>query len=343
MTQRFQRAAFAIGCALLWFFAARGAGAFCQATTCDPRKGACSTNAQGCFTSGLPLAWLSNCVTVSVQGDGSPKQHIDFDAARVSVEHAFAAWTSATCEGGSPSISVVVNGPVSCSQSEYNSDRANANIVIFREDTWPYAGGEDALGLTLIRFDPDTGAIWDSDIEVNAVDEPLSVGNPVAGSVDLASLLTHEAGHLLGLGHNVFDETATMFPGYHTGSIELRSLADDDIAGICEIYPPKRKPSSTSCEPRHGFSELCGDQQPASAPSTSNESDGGGCSHARASTQHPPLVFGFLAALWLFTVRRSRALRRRPRAATTPNNHHPRKQRFSPTRIAAASGSKHPR
>lgn len=314
MIARFQRYALTFGGAFLLLFAARGAGAFCQATTCDPRRNACPTNAQGCFTTGLPLAWASNCVTVSVQGDGSPKQHIDFDAARLNVEYAFAAWTSATCEGGSPSVAVVVNGPVSCSRSEYNSDRGNANIVVFREDSWPYAGGEDALGLTLIRFDPDTGEIWDADIEVNAVDEPLSVGDPVPGSVDLASLLTHEAGHLLGLGHNDLDESATMFPGYHTGSVELRSLADDDIAGICALYPPKRKPSSTSCEPRHGFSKLCGAEQPAPTPPQSSESDNGSCAHSRSPATGAPFFFGVLGTAGVLLIRRLRFARRASRS-----------------------------
>jgi len=309
MSERVSRFVLALGCALVSLFVARGAVAFCRATTCDPRKEVCATDAQGCFTTGLPLSWASNCVTVSVQGDGSPKQNIDFEAARINVEHAFAAWTSATCEGGSPSISVVVNGPVSCDASEYNADRGNANIVMFREDSWPYAGGEDALGLTLIRFDPDTGAIWDSDIEVNAVDEPLSVGAPTAGAVDLASLLTHEAGHLLGLGHNVYDETATMFPGYHTGSIELRSLADDDIAGICEIYPPKRKPSTTNCEPRHGFSESCGADQPAAAPPEPSDPKRSSCSFACAASPHDAAFSGLLAALALLVIRRSRSVR----------------------------------
>lgn len=305
MTERAQRTALAVSWCLLLSFVAPAAGAFCRATTCDPRKNACPTDAQGCFSTGFPLAWVSNCVTVSVQGDGAPKQRIDYETARISVEHAFAAWTSATCEGGSPSISVVVNGPVKCSQSEYNPDRGNANIVMFRENSWPYAGGEDALGLTLIRFDPDTGAIWDADIEVNAVDEPLSVGDAVPNAVDLASLLTHEAGHLLGLGHNVYDESATMFPGYHTGSVELRSLADDDIAGVCEIYPPRRNPSSMSCEPRHGFSDSCGVDQPAPAPPTSDSDRG--CSHASGSASRPALIWALWTAVTLIAARRARA------------------------------------
>jgi hypothetical protein len=260
------------------------------------------------LTTGLPLFWAGSCVTVSIQAGAAPTQRIDYRAARSSAERAFAAWTEADCAGDSPSIRVVVNGPVSCAASEYNSDRGNANIVVFREDEWPYPGGEDALGMTMIRFDPENGEIWDADIEVNAVDEPLGVGAPALGTVDLDSLLTHEAGHLLGLGHNKFDESATMYPGYHTGSIELRSLADDDIAGICGIYPPKRKSSSSSCEPRHGFSDLCGADQPAAPPPETNaEESSGGCSQTSASAHRPTVLVGLLIALALLAARRSRS------------------------------------
>jgi len=306
MNARALRTALAACSLLLSLLGARQALAFCQATTCDPNKTKCSTSAEGCFTSGFPLSWASRCVTVSVQADAAPKQHIDYRAARSSVERAFAAWTKAHCDGDSPSIRVVVNGPVSCDASEYNSDRGNANIVVFRERDWPYPGGEDALGMTMIRFDPMSGEIWDADIEINAVDEPLSVGEPVAGAVDLDSLLTHEAGHLLGLGHNTLDESTTMFPGYHTGSIELRSLADDDIAGVCGIYPPDRQASSANCEPRHGFSDLCGAEQPAAPPAESSAEERSGCSQTPRSAQRPTVLFALLAALALLAFRRSR-------------------------------------
>jgi len=141
---------------------ARNARAFCQATTCDPTNISemCQFNAQNCLIVGQPLAWQSNCVTVSVQAAGAPKQHIDYNAALGSVTRAFAAWTSAACSGGPPSIAVHVTGPISCDASEYNPDRSNANIVVFREDSWPYVGGEDALGLTRVHFEKATGTIW---------------------------------------------------------------------------------------------------------------------------------------------------------------------------------------
>ena len=240
------------------------ASAFCRATTCDPTKADanCMADVHGCLSVGAPLAWASDCVTVDVQAAGAPQQHIDFDAARASVERAFAAWTNARCAGGKPAITVDVAGPITCATSEYNSTQANANIVLFREDEWPYVGGQDALGVTFISFDPKTGEIWDADIEVNAVDEPLSVGNPTPNQVDLDSLLTHEAGHLLGLTHTL-DTTATMFAGYKRGTTGLRTLAADDVSGICSVYPPSRAASSTSCVPRHGFSDLCSANQPA--------------------------------------------------------------------------------
>jgi hypothetical protein len=317
--------------------AAANASAFCRATTCDPSNpnDDCTTNDQNCLTVGSPLSWPSSCITVSVQAAGAPKQNIDYQAAAASVTRAFGAWTNATCGGSPPSITVQVNGPITCDASEYNSDAGNANIVVFREDSWPYTGGQDALGLTRVRFDPATGDIWDSDIEVNAVDEPLSIGNAVPGSVDLDSLLTHEAGHLLGLAHTLVS-TATMFPGYKAGTIDLRTLAADDIAGICEIYPPTRHASSSSCEPRHGYSDLCGADQPmmAIAPTADDSSTSGGCA-VSASPSHAPLhgslVLSLTAVLGLVKRRSSRAMKRKVHGRSL-NPQRPKRAAFRPAR-----------
>lgn len=251
-------------------FHARDAAAFCQATTCDPSDPTqhCELDAvTKCVLTGEPLYWASSCLTISVQSDAAPGVGINYAAARGSVERAFAAWTNARCDGGTPSIAIELSAPVECSTSEYSGDHRNANIVMFREDEWPYVGGEDALGLTRVRFDLEKapGELWDADIEVNAVTEPLGVGTPGPSEVDLDSLLTHEAGHVLGLGHTL-DVGATMGAGYSPGSTAQRTPEPDDVDGICSIYPPGRKASSSSCEPRHGFSGLCADEQPAELP-----------------------------------------------------------------------------
>jgi len=285
---------------------AQQASAFCRTTTCDPKQaGGCPVNQQGCETSGSELFWASNCVTVSVQRDAAPKQNIDFATARGSVERAFAAWTSADCSGAPPSISIEVQGAVQCNESEYNSDRGNANIVSFREDEWPYPGGQDALGITFLNFDPKSGEIWDADIEINAVTEKLSV-DPGEDEVDLDSLLTHEAGHLLGLAHTQ-DRAATMFPGYSRGSISLRTLGYDDVSGLCAIYPGSRVATSMSCIPRHGFSELCGADQPAALPNqTSDSTTSEGCSVSLRRGAPFHFVLAFSAAIAALLGRRRR-------------------------------------
>lgn len=275
---------------------APSAQAFCRTTTCDPNKPAdkCQLDANRCVLTGKPLAWRSSCVTVGVQTIGSPKNGLSFDDVAPVVEQAFGAWMQADCGNGTPSIEVHMLGAIECGVSEYNSDVGNTNLVLFREDDWPYHGAESAIGLTTTRFDTKTGDLWDADIELNGYSaRRLTIGDPIQGD-DLLSVLTHEAGHFLGMSHSP-DQTATMKAIYDPGSdgANFRSLAADDIAGICSIYPPGRKAASSSCENRHGFSAQCGvDQTPP------NESKG--CSlHGGAvgAGDTPASYAGLLAAL----------------------------------------------
>ena len=244
---------------------ASSAFAYCRTTTCDPGdpKASCKFDANGCVMTGFPLAWRSSCVTIGVQQMGSPRNGLTFDDIAPVVEQAFSSWMKADCGNGTPSIQVNMIGPLECDVVEYNSKVGNANVVIFRNDVWPYTemGASYAIGLTTTHFDTTNGDLWDADIELNGT-APLTIGDPIKGD-DLLSVLTHEGGHFLGLAHS-FDPTATMRPVYTaaTDGDSLRSLAPDDIAGICSIYPPGRKPATTSCENRHGFSSQCAADQP---------------------------------------------------------------------------------
>lgn len=262
--------------ALLATFAlTQSASAYCRTTTCDPNDPSefCERDKNDCLITGLPLAWRSSCVTIGVQQLGSPKNGISFDEVSKVVEQAFGAWMQADCGGAGPSIDVNLIGPIECGLSEYNQQAANANLVVFREDEWPYIGAANAIGLTTTRFDTRTGDLWDADIELNGVSQSLSIGDPIDGD-DLLSVLTHEAGHFLGLSHSL-DGEATMRAVYDPprDGASFRSLSQDDVSGICEIYPIGRKPITTSCENRHGFSSQCGADQPPR-----EEEESGGCS-----------------------------------------------------------------
>jgi Matrixin len=107
------------------------------------------------------------------------------------------------------------------------------------------------LATTSFLVDDATGALLESDIFFNST-FPWSVAPAgQTGRFDLESIALHEIGHMSGLGHSALGETelreggrrviaaeAVMFPiAFSSGSVAGRTLKDDDIAGISDIYP----------------------------------------------------------------------------------------------------------
>lgn len=244
----------AVSTSLGVIFGATNAAAFCRTTTCDPAT-ECDYDSRGCATVGLPLEWRTGCVSFSVQKDGSPKRNISYDKAHSVVTRAFDRWTGVSCNGKAMSLEVSDLSPAICSEPEYNSGNPNANVIMFRDTDWPYAGENATLALTTITFNFETGEIFDADIEVNSYKTGLTTSDTVV-EFDLESIITHEAGHFLGLSHSSVSN-ATMFLKYDEGDLSLRDLHADDIDGICAAYPPDREITNADCRPRHGFSPDC--------------------------------------------------------------------------------------
>jgi hypothetical protein len=115
----------------------------------------------------------------------------------------------------------------------------NVNAVMFHDDVWPYSADQGSvLALTTVTYHPETGEIWDVDIEINSAENRITISEPVpADGWDLESILTHETGHFFGLAHTP-DPNATMNCSYSPGSVAKRVLDTDDVAGICAAYPP---------------------------------------------------------------------------------------------------------
>ena len=108
------------------------------------------------------------------------------------------------------------------------------------------------LASTSFLVDLVTGDVIESDVFFNSA-FPWSVSAVgQTGRFDLETIAVHEIGHLSGLGHSALGETevaasggrrvlaaeAVMFPiAFSVGSVAARTLSEDDIAGISDLYP----------------------------------------------------------------------------------------------------------
>lgn len=245
------------------------AHAFCRTTT-QPIPANYNPSRGVCFSQGLFLFWRNACVSYSINESGS--RNISYEDAKRVIDESFATWMAAACtDGNSPGISVTNIGAAACGEVRYNPDAPNQNLIVFRDDGWPYSDPNSTLGLTTVTFNAETGEIYDADMEINSSGRNLSITDAVpANGYDLASVITHEAGHFLGLAHAT-DSRATMYASYKPGTKALRDLAPDDVSGLCAIYPNSSTRSvsaavsanetvlADSCDanPRHGFSAQC--------------------------------------------------------------------------------------
>ena len=233
------------------------AQAYCRTSTCQDGVAGQRCVPVETADCGTPLYWAQPCFGFSVQQNAS--KQAPWDTADATARLAFDTWLAADCGTGShPNMSVVDLGPVECTAREYNQDGGNANLIVFRDDGWPYAGQWSTLALTTVTYNRDTGEIYDADMEVNASDVTLTTTDTNV-QFDLLSIMTHEAGHMLGLAHSGLPDT-TMGRQYQAGDVSLRTLAADDVTGICTVDAPSPTGNAGSCDPtpRHGFQSFCG-------------------------------------------------------------------------------------
>jgi hypothetical protein len=131
-----------------------------------------------------------------------------------------------------------------------------ATVIGFQE----HSELERTLGVTSFTVDRTTGALVEADIFLNSFFDWSTAAAGEPDKYDVQSILTHEVGHLLGLGHSLLGETelrpsggrrvlgkgAVMFPiAFTIGTTLDRALQSDDQTGISNTYPAAEFRQST--------------------------------------------------------------------------------------------------
>tara|TARA_Y100001954_G_scaffold221799_1_gene258367 strand:- start:426 stop:2327 length:1902 start_codon:yes stop_codon:yes gene_type:complete len=203
---------------------------------------------------GPSLYWADRTVTlVPAQ---SPGQDLTAEALTEAVTWGASQWTSADFRYGvecSDFTFEVASPPTADLRAGYDwhdSDK-NQNLIVYRrgadhdeQGTWFFA--RSAIAMTTVTYVQHTGEILDADIEINDQDFRFTDCHPDEDPAcdpqyDLKNTITHELGHVLGLAHPALTSAAvreaTMYAAAPVGDVEKRDLAQDDLDGLCTLYP----------------------------------------------------------------------------------------------------------
>src|SRR5207253_3428908 len=83
------------------------------------------------------------------------------------------------------------------------------HVITFRDREFISTDPTSTIALTIVTYGVTTGTIFDADMEINSAQYSISVVRPTpAGSYDLQSIITHEAGHFFGLAHSQVEGAA---------------------------------------------------------------------------------------------------------------------------------------
>lgn len=252
------------------------AEAFCVLRTCNEAQ---CQQSDGCIVEGHPLYWDSKCLTYGVSAVNTSALNLTAEEFRDIVEDAFKVWENVDCGGGKPpgfatqSAGIVeANGNFFCEAEPF------ANLSVWSLVT-DWGRASNALGYASTMYNRRNGEIFDADVDLNVNKVKTDYRNdPTVYPVVLGRIVVHEAGHFLGLAHTP-DQEAVMYANYSPLDLFTRELTQNDIDGICALYPPD---DGLKCgEP--GYVEAALSQEACDA-ATSDRSNAASCSMAQAPT-----------------------------------------------------------
>lgn len=211
----------------------------------------------------LPLGTNINGANVLTRWTSMPIRYFVTNRGATGVT---AAQLQAATDASFASWSQVRNGATAASFASFASFAGFSNLEPIRDDGATVIGFqtheelERTLGVTSFTLDRTTGALVEADIFLNSFFAWSVAPAGDSNRFDAQSILTHEVGHLIGLGHSLLGETvlrpeggrrvvakrSVMFPiAYAVGTTLDRNLQDDDVAAVSVTYPTSKFLNST--------------------------------------------------------------------------------------------------
>lgn len=180
------------------------------------------------------ISWAKRSLTFALNSTGSAD--VAIDDVEGAVIDSFDVWSVPDCTD----LSFSYSGRTTDRSVGFSQGGSNQNIVVWKESGWPHADG--VIGVTTVTYCTQkggictyNGVILDADVEMNGQEFKFST-NGDRRLFDIGNTLTHEAGHFIGLDHSPVRDS-TMFASAPAGETAKRSLQQDDIDGVCTIYP----------------------------------------------------------------------------------------------------------
>ena len=181
-------------------------------------------------SNGSALYWAnSDSVSIVIQATGS--DDIADGSHVTAIRNAIASWNAVS---GTAAHLVENTNPAQQARTDWQSD--SLHTVIFDEDDYSgyFPNGSGIVAITPTWFSGG-GSISDSDVLFNGRAFHFTTSG-VAGRYDVQDVATHELGHLLGLDHSPW-AGATMYPYVDPTILLHRSLSQDEIHGMRDMYP----------------------------------------------------------------------------------------------------------
>jgi hypothetical protein len=189
-------------------------------------------------SNGYQIRWNENAI--SVRFDPRIEKlltHGSVDEAAVMASEAWRGYQNV------PDILINSDAPA---PAGYVTNESTNGIYIV--DPWPYEN--EKLAVTVTTYDEVTGRLYDADVYIN----PNVALNIISEdskkrrseTYDFVSIITHEFGHVLGLGESEVP-TATMWPQIKCNETNKRSLDQDDEDGVEAAYSGAAPKDSAGC------------------------------------------------------------------------------------------------